>query len=420
MHEIRRYIDPFDLLKHHNENTFSDQNFEFMMNLFADFLSKKTEKFTYFVDINKCFINSFLPSFPSQSWNQLMNGLYAIANGERIPFQADLVVTGRCQCECWHCFRVKYPQIQELSFEKIVDIFGELKSLGTATIGITGGEPMLREDIGAIINAIPDGIEGQLYTTGINITDDFIGLISKSNLSRCIISLDHYQPEIVCDLRKCKTAYKDAVDAVQRCVQGGIYTVVTLCVTENLLLEDHLERYFQFAKSLSVHEVRIVMPIPQGKLENNSVASLYGKALRQLIDLKKMHYAELDSPTIVLFSELESSSYWGCGAGVNYITVNNDGNVMPCVAVPLSFGNVHNNSLNKIYKNMQAYFPCSSCACYGISSNHIMQEKHVKISEPPLDYKTSISIAKECKIASKQANFFEYIKSNMSVRGNTV
>lgn len=60
--------------------------------------------------------------------------------------------------------------------------------LGASSIGITGGEPMMNEHIVDIISQIPDGIEGVLYTTGFQITPEFLENVSHTNLTRCVVN----------------------------------------------------------------------------------------------------------------------------------------------------------------------------------------------------------------------------------------
>lgn len=376
----------------------------------ADFLERKNEKYTYDADEKRYFINSFYPSFPGKAWDRMVNALFNIADrGKRIPLQADLVVTGKCHCHCWHCFRAKYDA-SEMSINCIKSCIESLKSLGTATVGITGGEPMLREDIMEIINAIPEEMEGQLYTTGYGIDAHTALKIKQSHVTRCIISLDYYQQDIVSALRKNKLAFQDAVGAIKSLVKVGMYVTVTVCITELLLRSGELQKYLQFISGLGVSEVRIVMQIPQGNLEGKSVGKIYGEALELVHNFRKHYNEEENYPSIVNFCELESSDYFGCGAGANYIAVNSDGMVTPCVAVPLTFGNVNDKSLEEIFKEMEEYFPQSSKVCYGIASGRVIKNEEIDTSITPLPIDVSKKVAEKCIMATGQGKIFSACK----------
>ena len=66
-----------------------------------------------------------------------------------IPAEVTLEVTGRCNLRCVHCYipgKEKVPG-EELSFAQLKSIFSQLAESGTLYLGLTGGEPFLRNDI---------------------------------------------------------------------------------------------------------------------------------------------------------------------------------------------------------------------------------------------------------------------------------
>ena len=97
----------------------------------------------------------------------------------------------------------------------------------------------------------------------------------------------------------------------------------------------------------------------------------------------------------------------GCSAGANYISINNDGLVTPCVAVPLSFGNIRENSLKKIFKDMERYFPKSGRVCYGKTSGRVMTRSKVDTTITPLNPEVSKKIASMCTTSSHRAALFD-------------
>lgn len=378
----------------------------------VDFLHSQNEKYTYDPERNRYFINSFYPSFPGPAWNRLISAIGKISNDDkRIPLAADIVVTGRCHCHCWHCFRAMHNPV-DLSFEKIQECIQSLHHIGAATVGITGGEPMLRNDIFDIISSIPEDMEGQIYTTGIGIDEVFAKRLKNTSVTRCIISLDHYDKETVCRLRNQKNAYDDVVSAVRALTTHHIYTSVTVCMTKELAQEEEFEKYIAFANSLGVSEIRVVMQIPQGNLEGVNVGKLYAQTLSMVKKIKEKYNKRTDCATILNFCEVESSDYFGCNAGSNYISINNDGNITPCVAVPLTFGNVNEKSLEEIYQDMNRYFPCSSRVCYGIASGRIMQNDNIDTSRVPISRKASVMVAEKCVMATGKGELFRHCRVN--------
>ena len=376
------------------------------VNHILEFIKNKQEKITYFPDTKQYYINSFFPSFPSLAWNRLVNGFHGIIKcDDRIPIQADIAVTGRCHCNCWHCFRPKETK-QDMDLALIRDLLSRLSKMGTATVGITGGEPMLHKDIVEIIKSIPDKIQAQLYTTGHSINNEFAKIIKNSNVNRCIISLDHYNDKIVNEMRHNDNAFEEVINAIKILRKYNIYIAITLCITENLLNEDDLKCYFKFATNLDINEIRVIMPIPQGKLEGKDFSHLYANAIKYVRAFKTLNALCVDSPTIVNFCEFESPAYMGCNAGANYISINNTGAVTPCVAVPLSFGNIYEQNIEDVFEKMQKYFPNSGRICYGKIANRVMCKSCIKSSDRPLPIEESLQIAEKCHVSKERAAFF--------------
>ena len=376
---------------------------------YIDYIAGKGEKITHDLEQDRYYINTFFPSFPGKHWDVYMAGLKKVGEGKRVPFQTDLVVTGRCHCDCWHCFRAKYSDSNELGIETIRQIIGDLEKLGNSVVGITGGEPMLRKDIVDIIKMIPDSMEGQIYTTGININDEFVEKIKGTSLRRCIISLDHYDEKVVCRTRNSKRAFSDVMNAVTALKKSNIYVSLTICINKDLITLDELEKYVEFVRELGVNEIRMVSTISQGKLEGQNFAKDHLYAMKIIREVKKKTSNDPSYPAIVNFGEIESARYLGCGAGVNYISVNADGGVNPCVSVPLSFGNVNEDTFENIYNDMGRFFPKASCSCVGMATDVIRKKMDIEIEEPPFDKETSIDIISKCQCSMRSSDFFEKV-----------
>ncbi len=128
----------------------------------------------------------------------------------------------------------------------IEQVIRDAYRMGTVVLGITGGEPMLRDDLIEILKIIPDGMESRLYSTGFRIDERFIERSLSTRLAGCNISIDHYLPEIANSRRKRSSAFGEAVQAVRLLSASRLYTTVTLCVTEDLCQEDSIQRPWIF------------------------------------------------------------------------------------------------------------------------------------------------------------------------------
>ena len=66
------------------------------------------------------------------------------------PFSATFAVTNRCNLRCRYC-NTPFLDPHHLSLTEIEQLFSRLKKLGIARLGLAGGEPLVRDDLGEIV-----------------------------------------------------------------------------------------------------------------------------------------------------------------------------------------------------------------------------------------------------------------------------
>ena len=110
-------------------------------------------------------------------------------------------VTDRCNLRCEYCMPeddyVWLPREDVLHFEEtsaLVDVF---LSLGVDKIRLTGGEPLLRRDVAALVQMIAakPGLKDLALTTNGVLLADQIDALKAAGLGRITVSLDTLHPE---------------------------------------------------------------------------------------------------------------------------------------------------------------------------------------------------------------------------------
>jgi len=88
--------------------------------------------------------------------------------GKKIPLILNILVTNKCNFDCVYCYvDHNSRKMADLTFGQICKIIDEFYELGTRSIWIQGGEPLLRNDIGEIIDYIKSkGIFCEIVTNG--------------------------------------------------------------------------------------------------------------------------------------------------------------------------------------------------------------------------------------------------------------
>src|SRR5262249_14653789 len=78
-----------------------------------------------------------------------------MVDGAPRPFSATFVVTNRCNLRCSYC-NCPYIDPTNLDLAKIDTLFRRLREMGVGRLGLAGGEPMVRADLGDIIDLAKD------------------------------------------------------------------------------------------------------------------------------------------------------------------------------------------------------------------------------------------------------------------------
>lgn len=111
------------------------------------------------------------------------------------PFDVDIKVTERCDSRCITCdvwkSEFKSGLGKELTTREIEDIFHQLKGMGVQTVGFTGGEPLLREDIGELIKKAKEIVGAKVYVvTNGSLLEKRAKLLVESGADYVSVSID--------------------------------------------------------------------------------------------------------------------------------------------------------------------------------------------------------------------------------------
>ena len=145
---------------------------------------------------------SFLPPLPSKAAAQAIHatdasrGLFEgfVTGRRRAPISMYVAVTGRCPYRCAHCSAAGLHEGQELDTRSVKKILADVQDMGTAIIGLTGGEPLARADLAELIASIDDRSVSCLFTSGAGMTPDRARELKRAGLFAVGVSLDSADP----------------------------------------------------------------------------------------------------------------------------------------------------------------------------------------------------------------------------------
>lgn len=108
------------------------------------------------------------------------------------PLNVHLEVAARCNLSCKHCFAGSLPRAEPaLNLEELDRFFQELVSLGCFRLGVTGGEPLMRRDLLAVLDAATArGLQPSLTTNSLLLTEEMARQLGRRPLVWLNVSLD--------------------------------------------------------------------------------------------------------------------------------------------------------------------------------------------------------------------------------------
>jgi len=269
----------------------------------------------------------------------------------RFPAHVAISVTNRCNLKCSYCFaRYNSQDSDVITTEKLLSLVDELHARGTRLINLTGGEPLIKKEIKAIVDHITlkKGIKCSISTNGLLLEDRIDDI---KNVSSINISLDGNAEQH--NRNRGEQSYEKILKAIEIAV--GRKIPVSTCTVLNKDNVSCVDEIVQLARKM---DFLAIFHIPYGRLnaEENSRFNPLSReelraVLRKIIDYKNagypIYYSDkthnyikdwpydepsgilkaADSPVMKDFKEIP------CVAGDLYCFIDANGDVYPCTVL---------------------------------------------------------------------------------------
>ncbi|MCK5610738.1 radical SAM protein [Candidatus Pacearchaeota archaeon] len=169
----------------------------------------------------------------------------ALVFRKKIPIVVGWNITYKCNLKCQYC---GYPsrKVNELDTENVISLIDEMASSGTKILIMSGGEPLLRKDLGQIIEYLrTKDIYVIIYSNGLLVEENIEHINGADEIQ---ISLDG--PQDINDLIRGNGVYDKVLRAIEICKNENIKTnISTVICRENV---GHLPDILDIAKKYNV------------------------------------------------------------------------------------------------------------------------------------------------------------------------
>jgi cyclic pyranopterin phosphate synthase len=157
-----------------------------------------------------------------------------------------LSVTQRCDLACDHCHHEgQKPSTSEMTPAEIGRLVAVAASLGVKKVKITGGEPLLREDLADIISAVSPLVKEVSLTTNGTRLENMAAELRRAGLARVNVSLhtlDRDRYARLCGIDR----FAEASKGIDAAVAAGLNPVKVNMVVFKGENESEIERMIEF------------------------------------------------------------------------------------------------------------------------------------------------------------------------------
>lgn len=174
-------------------------------------------------------------------------------------------VTDRCNMCCIYCTAKSVPRLTHddiLRYKEIQKITKAAARLGVKNLRITGGEPLVRLDVGALIELLYqiEGISDISLTTNGALLDKYIDELKDAGLKRVNISLDSFKAEKF-KLITGTDKLKDVLGGIEAAKEAGLDPVKINMVVLKGINDDEVVDFARMSISEGWH-VRYIEYMP--------------------------------------------------------------------------------------------------------------------------------------------------------------
>ncbi len=175
-------------------------------------------------------------------------------------------ITLQCPLRCAHCYVNAGEREAEdvLSTEEAFAVIDQICELGKPVVILSGGEPLMRNDIFAIARyGTEKGLKMAMGTSGVLIDETVAREIRNSGIRRVAISIDSADPAVHDAFRGVLGAWERAVQGIRHCLREGLGVQINMTVLTSDIQAIH--DVVSLGTGLGVKDFQVFFPVLTGR-----------------------------------------------------------------------------------------------------------------------------------------------------------
>ena len=261
---------------------------------------------------------------------------------ERPIISLRITLTNRCNVNCLYCHHDGMVKSKdEMTADELYTICKIAKKLGVKKIRLSGGEPLLKNDIVEIVERIASlGFKDISMTTNGILLEKYAQALKDAGLDRVNVSLDTLDRKTFEFITK-KDYLEDAKKGILKAVEVGLYPVKINMVIMKDINQNEIDDMFQFCKENNI-VLQLIELIESESCDDDKFSEDYHYKLddiendladiadevheRKFMQGRKKYY--IDGGEIEVVKPVDNASF--C-AKCSRLRITPDGKIKPCL-----------------------------------------------------------------------------------------
>ncbi len=271
-------------------------------------------------------------------------------------------LTYNCSEKCIHCYNIGATRNdtemshrgdrEELTLSDYYRIIDELYEEGLVKVCLSGGDPFSKPFVWEIISYLYNkGIAFDIFTNGLRIVND-VERLARYYPRLVGVSLYSGDADVHDGITRVKGSWEKSMYVIRQLAEYAITTQIKCCV-----MRPNVKSYYKIADiakqygAVAQFEISIT-----DSIDGDKCASKYLRLTPELMEIV------LRDDNVPLYVGEEAPNYGGhpqqmyenvCGAGYNAFCITPEGNLIPCCAFHLVFGNLKKERVGDVYRNSE-------------------------------------------------------------------
>ena len=264
---------------------------------------------------------------------------------------ATFQITDRCNYDCTHCYQ-EHDGGDELSTEEALDILEQLAAAGILFLTVMGGEVFMRPDADELLQRAHElGFAIRLKTTGHHVTDKRAKLLASLRPLQVDLSVYSDQAHVHERVTGQQGSWRCTVDAAARLIGHGVKVDFKAPVMEEnsadlaglVRLAKEVGAEFSFDPKVAAMDNGDRSPLAF-RMSADTLKRFYGETMAEHVEA--IYSVTPEKPRNAL-------GYAPCGAAQQSCFINPQGQVWPCLAVPMPVGDLRRQSFEEIWRGSE-------------------------------------------------------------------